>query len=109
MLARLERWQEALPYAKSAATLQPGAVEFLDTLGAILLQTGKPAEALGPLELAWSRAADRPDIGYHYSQALAAAGRKEEALAVLRQVLDDGAANSAERDQAQSLLRQLGG
>ena len=109
VLARLERWQEALPYAKSAATLQPGAVEFLDTLGAILLQTGKPAEALGPLESAWSKAADRPDIGYHYSQALAAAGRKEEALAVLRRVLDDGDANSAERDQAQSLLRKLGG
>jgi putative PEP-CTERM system TPR-repeat lipoprotein len=109
VLARLERWQEALPYAKSAATLQPGAVEVLDTLGAVLLQTGKPAEALGPLESAWNKAADRPDIGYHYSQALAAAGRKAEALAVLRRVLDDGEANSAERDQAQSLLRKLGG
>ena len=93
VLARLGNWQEALPYAKSAATLRPGSVEFLDTLGAILLQTGKPKEALGPLKSAWNKAADRPDIGYHYSQALAAAGRKEEALSVLRRVLNDGDAN----------------
>ena len=46
VLARLSRWQEALPYARSAAALEPGSVEFLDTLGAILLQTGNPAEAL---------------------------------------------------------------
>jgi predicted Zn-dependent protease len=109
VLTRLGSWQEALPYAKSAAALQPGSVEFLDTLGAILLQTGKPAEAVGALGSAWNKAADRPDIGYHYSQALAAAGRKQEALSVLRRVLKDGDAAFAERDQAQSLLQNLGG
>ena len=109
VLARLGSWQEALPYARSAASLQPGSVEFLDTLGAILLRTGKSEEAVGPLKSAWNRAADRPDIGYHYSQALAAAGHKEEALSVLRRVLKNGDATFAERDQAQSLLQNLGG
>ena len=109
MLARLGRWQEALPYARSAAALEPGSVEFLDTLGAVLLQTGNPAEAWSTLEMAWSKAADRPDVGYHFSQALAAAGRKEEALSVLRRVLRDGDTTFGERDQAQLLLQRLGG
>jgi len=34
---------------------------------------------------------------------------RQKALSVLRQVLDYGGSNSAERDQAQSLLRKLGG
>jgi putative PEP-CTERM system TPR-repeat lipoprotein len=109
VLARLGRWQEALPHARSAAALQPGSVEFLDTLGAILLQAGRPTEALGALEMAWSKAADRPDIGYHFSQALAAAGRKEEALSVLRRILKDRDIIFTERDQAQMLLQRLGG
>ncbi|MGD9615217.1 MAG: XrtA/PEP-CTERM system TPR-repeat protein PrsT [Alphaproteobacteria bacterium] len=108
VLARLGRWQEALSHARLAAALRPESVEFLDTLGAILLRTGKPGEALSTLEAAWSKAADRPDIGYHFSQALAAAGRKEEALSVLRRVLKNGDA-AFERDQAQLLLEQLGG
>jgi predicted Zn-dependent protease len=109
VLTRLGSWQEALPHARAAGALQPGSVEFLDTLGAILLQTGKSAEALGTLESAWSKAADRPDVGYHFSQALAAAGRKEEALSVLRRVLKDADASFAERDQARQLMQQLGG
>ena len=109
VLTRLGRWQEAVPHARSAAALEPASVEFLDTLGVILLQTGKSAEALGTLEAAWNKAADRPDIGFHFSQALATAGRKEEALSVLRRVLKNGDTAFAERGQAQILLQQLGG
>jgi putative PEP-CTERM system TPR-repeat lipoprotein len=109
VMARLGRWQEALTHARAAVTLQPGSVEFLDTLGSIQLQTGKLAEALETLQTAWSRAADRPDIGYHLSQALAAANRKEEALSVLRRILNDTDTAFAERDKAQLLLQQLGG
>jgi predicted Zn-dependent protease len=65
-------------------------VQFLDdTLGIILLQTGNSAEALGALESAWDKAADRPDVGYHDSQALMAAGQGEKALSVLRRVLKE--------------------
>jgi putative PEP-CTERM system TPR-repeat lipoprotein len=109
VLAGLNKWQEALPHARSAASLDPGSVEFLDTLGVVLLHTGKSAEALATLDQAWNKAAERPDIGFHFSQALAAAGRKEEALSVLHRVLKDADATFAERDQAQILLRQLGG
>jgi hypothetical protein len=59
--------------------------------------------------MAWSKAADRPDVGYHFSQALAASGRKEEALSVLHRVLRDGDTMFGERDQAQLLLQRLGG
>jgi Flp pilus assembly protein TadD len=109
VLARLGRWQEALPHARAAAALRPESVEFLDTLGAILLRTGKSAEALGTLGSAWSKAADRPDVGYHFSQALVAEGRREEALSVIHRVLEDGDTIFAERDQAQILLQRLGG
>jgi Flp pilus assembly protein TadD len=109
VLSRLGRWQEALPHARSAAALRPESLEFLDTLGAILLQTRRSAEALGALESAWSKTADRPDAGYHFSQALAAAGRKKEALSVLRRVLKDGDTNFTEREQAQMPLQRLGG
>ncbi len=108
VLMRLDRWQEALPHARSAAALEPGSVEFLDTLGVILLQLGQSAEAVGTLKAAWDKAADRPDIGIHFSQALATAGRKEEALSVLRRVLKDGDATFTERDQAKMLLQRLG-
>ncbi len=109
VLTRLGRWEEALPHARSAAELEPSSVEFLDTLGLILLQTGKSAEAVGTLETAWNKAADRPDIGFHFSRALAAAGRREEALSMLRRVLTDAGTTFAERDQAQILLQRLGG
>jgi putative PEP-CTERM system TPR-repeat lipoprotein len=109
VLTRLDRWQEALPHARSAVALEPGSVEFLDTLGIILLQTGKSAEALSTLEAAWNKAADRPDIGFHYSRALATANRKEEALSVLRRILKYGNAAFADRDQANILLQRLGG
>ena len=109
VLTRLDRWQEAVPHARSAAALAPESVEFLDTLGVILLQTGNSAEALSTLGSAWNKAADRPDIGFHFSRALATAGRKDEALSVLHRILKDGDATFAERDQAQILLQRLGG
>ena len=88
--------------------LAPESVDFLDTLGGILLRSGNPAEAVDPLDKAWQKAADRPAIGFHLSQALAATGKKDEALALLRRLL---AAKDpfAERAQAQDLLRQIGG
>jgi putative PEP-CTERM system TPR-repeat lipoprotein len=108
ILSRLGQADEALAHARAAVALAPESVDFLDTLGGILLRSGKPAEAVDPLDKAWQKGPDRPAIGFHLSQALAATGKKDEALALLRLLL---AAKDpfAERAQAQDLLRQIGG
>jgi len=108
ILSRLGQAEEALAHARAATALAPESVDFLDTLGGILLRSGSPAEAVDPLDKAWQTKPDRLDIEFHLSQALAATGKKDEALVLLRQLL---AAKDpfAERAQAQDLLRQIGG
>jgi len=108
ILSRLGRSDEALAHARVAVTLAPESVDFLDTLGGALLHSGNAAEAVDPLDKAWEKSPDRLEIGYHLSQALAAAGKKDEALALLRRLLA-GKDPFAERAQAQDLLRQIGG
>jgi len=108
ILSRQGQADEALSHARAAVALAPESVEFLDTLGGILLRSGNPADAVDPLDKAWQKGPGRPDIGFHLSQALAAAGKKNEALALLRQLLA-GQDPFAERAQAQDLLRQVGG
>jgi thioredoxin-like negative regulator of GroEL len=73
-----------------------------------LSSTASGAQAIDPLDKAWRKGSDRPDIGFHLSQALGAAGRKNEARALLRRLLA-GHDAFAQRAQAQDLLRQLGG
>jgi putative PEP-CTERM system TPR-repeat lipoprotein len=108
VLLRLGRPDQALPLAKAAVASAPRSPDFLDTLGTILLHSNRPAEAVDPLRDAWNLAADRPDIGLHLSQALAATGRNDEALALLHRLLG-GDKPFAARDEAQDLLRRLGG
>ena len=108
ILSQLGRAEEALNHARAAVALAPESVDFLDTLGAVLVRSGNPADALDPLDKAWQKGPDRADIGFHLSQALAAAGRKDEAAALLRRLLA-GKDPFAERAQAQDLLSQIGG
>lgn len=108
VLLRLGRADEAQAQAEHALALAPDSTDALDTMGAVLLAKGVPAEALEPLNKAWQNSSHRPEIGFHLSQALAATGKRPEALELLRQLLaSDGAFD--ERTQAQQLLRQLGG
>ena len=108
VLSRLGQTEDALAHARAAVALAPESVDSLDTLGGVLLRSGNPAEAVDPLEKAWQKGPDRPVIGFHLSQALAATGKKDEALALLRRLLA-GKDPFAERAQAQDLLRQIGG
>jgi predicted Zn-dependent protease len=108
ILSRLGQAEKALAHARAAVALAPESVDFLDTLGGILLRSGNPTDAVDPLDKAWQKGPDRLNIGFHLSQALAATGQKNEALALLRQLLA-GNDPFAERAQAQDLLRQIGG
>ncbi|MGC2414041.1 MAG: XrtA/PEP-CTERM system TPR-repeat protein PrsT, partial [Stellaceae bacterium] len=108
ILSQLGEANQALDHARAAVALAPQSVEFLDTLGTILLHSGNPAAAVDALDKAWGIDRDRPEIGFHLSQALAAAGRKSDALALLHQLLA-GDRSFADRAQAQDLLRQVGG
>ncbi len=108
ILSRLGQAEEALAHARAAVALAPESVDFLETLGGILLRSGNPADAVDPLDKAWQKDPGRLNIGFHLSQALAATGQKNEALALLRRLLA-GKDPFAERAEAQDLLRQIGG
>lgn len=91
--------------AKRAYDAAPGVAAIADTYGWILLQSGKPHEALPLLKQAAAVGKD-PSIEYHYAVALAQSGAKEEArgrlVALLGRSADfDGAAD------AQRLLQSL--
>ena len=62
--------------------------QFQDTYGWIALRRGDVEEALAHLEPAARGMPDDPRVQNHYGLALAAAGREDEALAVLTATLD---------------------
>jgi predicted Zn-dependent protease len=108
ILSQLGKGDEALGQARAAVALAPESADFLDTLGTIMLHSGNPTAAVDPLEKAWEKRPDRLNVGFHLSEALAAAHKKDEAVALLRRLLA-GNDPFAERSQAQELLRQIGG
>ena len=98
----------AQPHAEKAHDLAPKNPSVADTLGVIVLARGDSARALQLLQEAANGAPDRADIQYHLAKARAKNGDTEEARKILRQIL--GSNNSfPERDDAKSLLQQLGG
>ena len=100
---------EALTRARHAASLAPNAAAVLDTLGVVLLQSGKGDEAVDTLRRARTAAAEGdPSIPFHLAQALVAVGKKDEARTILQAILQTDRPFEG-RDQAQTLLAQLGG
>jgi predicted Zn-dependent protease len=75
----------------------------LFSLGVILLQNGKPAEARDTLEKAAKAAPDFRPIQFHLAQALAQTGGEDKAREILRGLLSNPEPFE-ERDQAQQLL-----
>ncbi|HKT16987.1 MAG TPA: XrtA/PEP-CTERM system TPR-repeat protein PrsT [Stellaceae bacterium] len=100
---------DALVHAQHAAALLPQSPQILDTFGVVLMKNGKNDEAVATLQKA---AGTQPDanlpIRLHLAQALVAAGRKDDARADLRAMLATGK-SFKERDEAEKLLKQLGG
>ncbi len=96
----------ALELARNAHELAPDNPAINDTLGWILVKTGKPAEGLPYLRNASLREASNKGIRFHIAVALSALGRKDEARRELQRLIDSGEA-FADQAQAKALLREL--
>ena len=91
--------------AQDAVQLSGGRGEMLDTLGWIEHRMGDSRAACSTLQRAVAATGDNPTVRYHLAEALAAAGRKHEALrelAVLARYRD-----FPERAAADALLRRI--
>ncbi|WP_435685180.1 XrtA/PEP-CTERM system TPR-repeat protein PrsT [Sedimenticola selenatireducens] len=96
----------ALALARTAQELAPENPAINDTLGWILVTTGKPAEGLRYLRNASLREASNKGIRFHIAAALVALGRKDEARQELQELVGSGD-EFADLVQAKSLLEQL--
>jgi cytochrome c-type biogenesis protein CcmH/NrfG len=100
--------RRATATAKRAYEMAPGNPAIADTYGWILVQRGDTAEGLRVLEAATRAAPSQPDIRYHFAAAQAVSGRKNEAIANLRVLLESAPQFDSRRD-AESLLASLSG
>jgi predicted Zn-dependent protease len=80
---RAGRPTEAERFAAPVLSSDPDNLLAAQVLGAALLMQGRPAEAVAPLQMAAQRSSD-PSTGIYFAQALARVGRRDEALAQLR-------------------------
>ncbi len=97
--------KRARDYAQRAFQEAP-TPEVSDTLGWILASQGDPGKALPLLQGASSARPDNPVMRYHLAVALADLNRRDEAVGVLKPVLESPA-QFDERPAAQDLLGQL--
>lgn len=81
----------ALETAREAHELAPNLPAVGDTLGWILVQSGRLDEGLTILKAAASQAGAGPEISYHYAAALALSGSTVEARSELDRALRDDA------------------
>jgi putative PEP-CTERM system TPR-repeat lipoprotein len=101
--------QRADPRARTVAQksyLLKATPEAADTLGWILVTTGEPATALTLLRQAASQLRNDPTVTYHLAVAYKEVGRKEDAIAALRTIVQS-LAEFDDRPAAQALLAQL--
>jgi predicted Zn-dependent protease len=97
----------AIDTARAAYRLDPRSAQIADTLGWVLLQNGKPQEALIHLRRAAMVLPDQPDIQLHFASALAATGAKDQAAATLQKLLASNRPFEA-RGEAEKLSASLG-
>jgi putative PEP-CTERM system TPR-repeat lipoprotein len=94
--------------AKQAYDLAPNKPEIADTYGWILYNSGKKSEGLSILQQAYLAFPTQTEIGYHVAVALDGLGRGQEAVQVLRKMLQDNPKSDQAADAAK-LLKKLGG
>jgi Flp pilus assembly protein TadD len=74
-----------------AAKIQPQSAAILDTLGWLKWQNNAKDDALALLQRAHGLASKDPDIAYHLVVALDGNGKRDQAKALLTQLLASGA------------------
>ncbi|AEF99507.1 PEP-CTERM system TPR-repeat lipoprotein [Methylomonas methanica MC09] len=97
---------KALSYAEKAQKIAPEQASSNDTLGWILVNTGKAEQGLHYLRSAHSRMSQNPEIRYHIAVALDKLGRKEEAKQELEQIVNSNSSFNG-MEQARILLDKL--
>ena len=97
---------KALELAERAYRQAPNAPALQDTYGWILVTSGRLEQALPVLRSAADALPAMAEVQYHYAAALAQAGDKAKALAILNK-LDFGQVPTPARSDAQKLLDEL--
>ncbi len=95
----------ALPYAARAAQLAPGDSAVQDTLGYVLIRTGRTDAGLQVLKQASSLTPDDPSICYHLALGLRDSRDQAGAITYLEKALSRG--DFPERADAAALLAKL--
>jgi putative PEP-CTERM system TPR-repeat lipoprotein len=99
---------KALEYAERAHRLAPSDPAIGDTLGWVLVQQGQVEQGIRHLRDARLRDPASPEIRYHLAEALARAGRNDEARRELEPAVKAGV-DFGSRKSALALWRNLGG
>lgn len=100
--------KRAIATAEQAVKLAPQAATVIDTLGYLHVRLGDAKRGVELLRDARAKSPQSPDIGYHLAAGLAKTGDREQARAILKEVLA-AAPNFGERAEAEKLLKELGG
>ena len=83
--------KRAMALVSQAAKIQPQSAAILDTLGWLKWQNNSKDDALALLQRAHGLSANDPDITYHLVVALDGNGKRDQAKALLKQLLSSGA------------------
>lgn len=96
----------ALEFAERAYQLAPKNPVVMDTLASVLLDQGQATRGLKLLEQAINKADYRPEMGFHYAQALALTGDKARARSTLEMLLVQNS-SFPQANAARAMLKQL--
>lgn len=88
------RYQEAREYIEKALSLKPDDPAIMDSLGWVEFRLGEHAGAVSELRRAYARSTD-PQIAAHLTEALWAAGEKQQARDVYNRALAQHPGNAA--------------
>jgi tetratricopeptide (TPR) repeat protein len=108
---RPDRLEEARQYIERAITVAGRDPALLDTLGTILVRSGKYDEAVGALEEAVAGSASDPRYYFHLAAAYEGAGRDADAQRALQTAtdfgLDQALLTTGDREMLASLKHEL--
>lgn len=97
--------KEALEHAMAAYRLKPADPRIMDTLGYVLLNNNRPADAVNLLAKAAELLPETAAIKLHLAMAQKELGKKNEARELLKQVVASG--DQQEVAQAEKILKTL--